>query len=89
MLRHLDRSGATGFTPVFTAVHEADVAPAPFLDFTSGYVQRASAMLPQQGNRKPWRLHQSLHQSYLLDLLALRFGKVADGVMAFTRGGRG
>ncbi|MGS0754467.1 hypothetical protein ACVBEH_06915 [Roseateles sp. GG27B] len=44
VLRHLDRSGATGFTPVFTAVHEADVAPAPFLDFTSGYVQRASAM---------------------------------------------
>jgi monooxygenase len=81
VLRHLDRSGQTVFTPI----REAGVAPAPFLDFTSGYVQRASAMLPQQGDRKPWRLHQN----YLLDLLALRFGKVADGVMAFTRAGRG
>ena len=42
-------------------------------------------MLLQQGDRKPRRLHQN----YGLDLLALRFGKLADGVMAFTRSGRG
>ena len=77
LLRHMDRSGNTVFTPK----RDADVAPEPFLDFTSGYVQRAAALLPKQGNRKPWRLYQN----YLLDLLTLRWGPVADGVMRFTR----
>ena len=80
LLNHLDRSGQTVFTPV----REAGVQPEPFLDFTSGYVQRATAMLPQQGDRKPWKLYQN----YVLDLLMLRFGKLADGVMAFTRAGK-
>ena len=70
---------------MFTPVRDAAVAPAPFLDFTSGYVQRAAALLPKQGDRKPWKLYQN----YLLDLLMLRFGRVVDGVMAFGRGGRG
>jgi cyclohexanone monooxygenase len=81
LLRHMDRHGQTVFTPI----RGADVTPEPFLDFTSGYVQRAVAMLPKQGNRTPWRLYQN----YVLDLITLRFGKVADGVMAFGRGGRG
>jgi hypothetical protein len=51
----------------------------PFLDFTSGYVQRALAWLPKQGAHKPWRLHQN----YLLDLLALRFGRLEDGTLGF------
>ena len=80
LLNHLDRSGQTVFTPV----RDSSVAPAPFLDFTSGYVLRAVARLPKQGDRKPWRLYQN----YVLDLLALRLGRVTDGVMAFARGGR-
>jgi cation diffusion facilitator CzcD-associated flavoprotein CzcO/acetyl esterase/lipase len=79
LLRHMDRHGDTVFTPM----RGADVLPEPFVDFSSGYVQRAAAMLPQQGDRKPWRLDQN----YVLDLLAMRFGKVADGVMAFGRVG--
>ena len=27
--------------------------------FTSGYVQRASAILPKQGTRRPWQVHQN------------------------------
>ncbi len=77
LLRHMDRHGQAVFTPT----RGADVVAEPFLDFTSGYVQRAAAMLPKQGDRKPWRLYQN----YVLDLLALRFGKVADGVMVFAR----
>jgi hypothetical protein len=41
--------------------------------------------LPKQGDRKPWRLYQN----YVLDLLALRFGQVDDGVMAFKRDPKG
>lgn len=50
------------------------VEPQPFLDFTSGYVQRAAALLPRQGHRTPWRVHQS----YTRDLMALKFGGVDD-----------
>jgi monooxygenase len=60
---------------------EADVAEVPFLDFTSGYVQRALKILPKQGDRAPWKLHQN----YALDMASLKLGKVEDGVMKFRR----
>ena len=80
LIKHMTRHGDTVFTPT----RDAAVKPEPFLDFSSGYVSRAVDLLPKQGDRKPWRLYQN----YLLDLLALRWGKVADGVMAFGRAGR-
>jgi hypothetical protein len=36
---------------------------------------------PKQGATKPWKVHQN----YALDLLAFRFGKIDDGVMAFSK----
>ncbi|APR55238.1 FAD-containing monooxygenase EthA [Sphingomonas koreensis] len=53
-----------------------DVEPEPFLDFTSGYVQRGMDKFPKQGNRKPWRVHQN----YALDLVALRWGGIDEGM---------
>ncbi|WP_084580683.1 flavin-containing monooxygenase [Sphingomonas azotifigens] len=50
------------------------VEAQPFLDFTSGYVRRALSLLPRQGHRKPWRVHQS----YTRDLMALSFGGIDD-----------
>jgi hypothetical protein len=55
----------------------APVEPQPFLDFTSGYVQRALHLLPRQGDRKPWRVHQS----YTRDLLALKYGGIDDDMV--------
>ena len=52
------------------------VEAEPFLNFSSGYVQRALAHLPKQGNRKPWRLNQN----YALDVMALKFGSVDDSM---------
>ena len=57
------------------------VEEVPFVDFTSGYVERARAILPKQGNRAPWRLHQN----YALDTAALRLGRIEDGVLHFER----
>ena len=57
----------------------AGLAEEPFLDFSSGYVQRAVDKLPKQGTERPWKLHQN----YALDLVTLRFGKLDDGTMAF------
>jgi monooxygenase len=52
-------------------------APRPFLDFSSGYVTRAMAKFPKQGSKAPWRLHQN----YVRDLLALRYGSVDDAMV--------
>ena len=57
------------------------VGERPFLDFSSTYVRRALADLPKQGDRGPWRLKQS----YTADLMNLRFGRLADGVLQFRR----
>ncbi len=77
ILRHMDRTGTRIATPIRDA---SAVGEAPFLDFSSGYVTRAMAQFPKQGTTAPWRVHQN----YLRDLVALRYGKVADGTMAFT-----
>jgi cyclohexanone monooxygenase len=64
-----------------TAVVRRDpsVQEQPFLDFTSGYVQRAANVLPKQGDRAPWQVHQS----YLKDKLTIQYGRIDDGVMQF------
>jgi cation diffusion facilitator CzcD-associated flavoprotein CzcO len=58
---------------------QAPVDELPFLEFTSGYVQRAAGQLPKQGVRKPWRLHQN----YTLDVMALKYGGI-DQEMEFS-----
>ena len=79
LLRYMDRHGYA----VAVARREPDVQARPFLAFSSGYVQRAIDMLPKQGTRPPWRVHQN----YLLDLMHIRYGRIADGVLRFTAGG--
>ena len=73
LLNTMTRRGVRQATP---RVADGTVAPEPFADFTSGYIQRASAILPKQGDRKPWRLNQN----YALDVMALRFGSVNDSM---------
>ncbi|TFW03182.1 NAD(P)/FAD-dependent oxidoreductase [Oxalobacteraceae bacterium OM1] len=75
LLRYMDRHGKAIAVPR----REPGVEPKPFLDFTSGYVQRAQHILPKQGSRAPWQVHQN----YLQDLVTIRFGRIADGVMRF------
>jgi cyclohexanone monooxygenase len=52
----------------------------PYFDFSSGYVQRAASVLPKQGDRAPWQVHQN----YLADLINLRWARLDDGVMQFS-----
>jgi cation diffusion facilitator CzcD-associated flavoprotein CzcO len=79
LLKHMDRHGYVFCTP---RGRDAGTARLPMLDFTSGYVRRAEGVLPHQGAKAPWRVHQN----YLLDMLVMRFGRVEDGVLEF--GGR-
>jgi monooxygenase len=62
-------------------VTDPTVTTVPLLDFSAGYVQRAVHLFPQQGSRQPWRLGRN----YLQDMFTLRFGKINDGSMRFSR----
>ena len=77
LLGYMDQRGYVEARPI----KDASVAEAPFLDFSSGYVQRALAELPRQGTKAPWKLYQN----YALDLVTLRYGKLDDGTLAFRR----
>jgi monooxygenase len=79
LLNHMDRTG----TQIATPVLNGKVEELPWLEFSSGYVQRALDHLPKQGSERPWRVHQN----YALDMLDLKFGKVEDGAMTFTKAG--
>ena len=79
LFAYMDKHGYASATPAAAA----GVETKPFLDFSSGYVQRAVDMLPKQGVRSPWRLYQN----YLLDLLTLRYRRIADGTLRFARKG--
>ncbi|MFC0252136.1 flavin-containing monooxygenase [Massilia consociata] len=73
LLRHMDAHGQR----LAVAPRDPAVPEAPFLDFNSGYVERARHLLPKQGARKPWHVYQN----YLRDLLTIRFGRIDDGVL--------
>ena len=75
LLRYMDRRGIAITVPR----RGADVQALPFLDFTSGYVQRAKHLLPQQGSRRPWQVPQN----YLKDLATIRLGRLNDGTLHF------
>jgi cation diffusion facilitator CzcD-associated flavoprotein CzcO len=76
LLNYMDENGVHQCTPRTRDPLETE----PFLDFTSGYVQRAIDQLPKQGTRTPWKLYQN----YALDIVTLKFGKLDDGVMDFS-----
>jgi len=78
LLNHMDRNGYSSCTP---RVNDPDVGEQPVIDFNSGYVLRALPMLPRQGSKTPWRLHQN----YVKDLSMMRYGRVDDGTMEFMR----
>jgi cation diffusion facilitator CzcD-associated flavoprotein CzcO len=77
LLAHMDREGYAAATPDAHRVK----AEHPFLDLTSGYVQRSMDLMPKQGDRLPWRLHQN----YVRDVALLRRGPIDDDVVFTAR----
>lgn len=78
LIRYMDRTGKRQVMPVND---DPKVKPIPFADLQSGYVQRALHKFPNQGSKFPWKLYQS----YPLDLLMLRYGKLKDKALKFSR----
>ena len=77
LLAAMDAKGMRQATPTRG---DAAVDPSPFLDFSSGYVQRGVGRFPKQGVAKPWRVDQN----YMKDLMTIRYGRIDDGVMRFS-----
>jgi cation diffusion facilitator CzcD-associated flavoprotein CzcO len=78
LLDHMERKGYRQATP---RQNDPSVTEEPWVDFSSGYIQRALAKQPKQGSKRPWKLYQN----YALDLVSLRFGSVRDRAMVFSR----
>lgn len=78
LLNHMARKGHD------IAVPRIDPA-APreeFVDLSSGYVRRAAHLVPSQGARTPWRVHQN----YIRDVVEFRLKPVSDGAIRFGAG---
>jgi monooxygenase len=76
LLAHMEAQGYAQVTP---RVNDPSVEPVPFIDLSSGYVQRAMDRFPKQGSKRPWRLRQN----YLLDLIELGGAGFDDGALEF------
>jgi hypothetical protein len=79
--RLLVRMRATGADQVVAQWPDA-LPDRPFLDLTSGYVQRSIDRFPRQGDRAPWRVHQN----YLRDIAMLKLGPLEDEALEFSAG---
>jgi cation diffusion facilitator CzcD-associated flavoprotein CzcO len=80
LLNHMRATGTDICVPTLT---DPDMAPEKWIDFTSGYFQRALHKFPKQGSKLPWKLHQN----YAKDILLFRFGAIDDGTMVFAKAG--
>ena len=72
LLNHMKRYGFTSCAPR----QPRDIERRPVIDFSSGYVRRASALLPSQGNRDPWRVPQN----YIRDLIGMSLGHINEAL---------
>jgi cation diffusion facilitator CzcD-associated flavoprotein CzcO len=77
--RLLNYMKANDYAQVTPRRNDPTITEMPWVDFSSGYVQRAIAKMPKQGSRRPWRLYQN----YALDIVTLRFGALKDGALEF------
>src|SRR3984957_16519528 len=77
--RVLNHMQATGYKVCVPQNDDPTVKLEPWLNLSSGYIQRAADKLPKQGSKTPWKLHQN----YVKDVLSLKFGAVDDGVIRF------
>jgi len=77
LMKRMDKTRTHAVTPKNLS---PDIQTTPWLDFSSGYVQRTIDRFPKQGNRKPWKLNQN----YAADLVMLRYGKLEDPELVFS-----
>ncbi|PCJ19438.1 MAG: FAD-containing monooxygenase EthA [Gammaproteobacteria bacterium] len=77
LINHMDQQGHDYCTP---RNNDPSIKELPFVDFRSGYIQRAIEKFPKQGSKAPWKLYQN----YVIDIFSLKYGTLEDDVMEFT-----
>ncbi|MGB7289052.1 MAG: hypothetical protein WBC62_03010, partial [Candidatus Macondimonas sp.] len=77
LINYMDKHGYQYCAP---HTNDPTITELPFVDFSSGYIQRAIDKFPKQGSKAPWKLYQN----YARDILSLRYGAVKDEAMVFT-----
>jgi cation diffusion facilitator CzcD-associated flavoprotein CzcO len=80
LLNHMRDTGHPIAVPVPS---DPGMGTERWIDFSSGYFQRALHQFPKQGTRPPWKLYQN----YAKDIALFRFGALEDGEMRFMRAG--
>jgi cation diffusion facilitator CzcD-associated flavoprotein CzcO len=58
---------------------QQELKPTPLLNLNSGYIHRAKNILPNQGDKAPWRVYQN----YILDYKMLRMDRINDLTAVF------
>jgi cation diffusion facilitator CzcD-associated flavoprotein CzcO len=81
--RLLNYMDANGYRECRPRERDPSMPDQPFIDFSSGYVQRAIDRFPRQGASAPWRLYQN----YALDIFSVKFGSIEDQAIEFSSNG--
>ena len=76
LLEHMER---TGHDQVWPTPPPAGAPTRPLIDLDAGYVRRSLDIMPRQGIRQPW----TLHQSYRRDVRMFRGGALDDEGVEF------
>ncbi|ARV09803.1 FAD-containing monooxygenase EthA [Winogradskyella sp. PC-19] len=76
VIKYIDKHNLDTICPI---VKDKNLKPTPLLNLNSGYINRAKNILPNQGDKAPWRVYQN----YILDYKMLRIDRVNDGVAVF------
>jgi hypothetical protein len=78
VLRHM---AVHGYDQCVPTNDDPTLQQRPLVDFKAGYVKRSGHVFPKAGSRPPWRLGMN----YAHDVLKLRYGRIEDGVLRFSR----
>lgn len=78
--RLLNRMAKTGMRQVTPRVTDQAMPLEDWVDFSSGYFQRAMRKFPRQGSKTPWKLYQN----YLRDIRLLKHGALEDEALQFS-----
>jgi monooxygenase len=82
--RLLNYMDAHGYSHCCPRRNDPALKEEPLLDFSSGYVRRSIDEFPRQGSFAPWRVYQN----YALDRMMLKYGRLDDPGMVFSRPSR-
>ena len=77
VLNYMAANDYSECTPRFD--HE-NMKQEELLDFDAGYILRAKHLLPKQGAKAPWKVHQN----YIKDLFALKYSSVKDKYLEYA-----